>query len=73
MKNRIISAAAATLLAACALASCSSESVMTYGSHSINENEFSYYLATYKGKYAQTYADFKNTPEYFSSVVTDDG
>lgn len=73
MKNRIISAAAATLLAACALVSCSSESVMTYGSHSINENEFSYYLATYKGKYAQTYADFKNTPEYFSSVVTDDG
>ena len=73
MKNRIISAAAATLLAACALASCSFESVMTYGSHSINENEFSYYLATYKGKYAQTYADFKNTPEYFSSVVTDDG
>lgn len=73
MKNKIISAAAATLLAACALVSCSSESVMTYGSHSINENEFSYYLATYKGKYAQTYADFKNTPEYFSSVVTDDG
>lgn len=73
MKNRIISAAAATLLAACALVSCSPESVMTYGSHSINENEFSYYLATYKGKYAQTYADFKNTPEYFSSVVTDDG
>lgn len=73
MKNRIISAAAATLLAVCALVSCSSESVMTYGSHSINENEFSYYLATYKGKYAQTYADFKNTPEYFSSVVTDDG
>ncbi len=73
MKNRIISAAAATFIAACALASCSSESVMTYGSHSINENEFSYYLATYKGKYAQTYADFKNTPEYFSSVVTDDG
>ena len=73
MKNRIISAAAATLLAACALVSCSSESVMTYGSHSINENEFSYYLATYKGKYAQTYAEFKNTPEYFSSVVTDDG
>lgn len=73
MKNRIISAAAATLLAACAVVSCSSESVMTYGSHSINENEFSYYLATYKGKYAQTYADFKNTPEYFSSVVTDDG
>ena len=73
MKNRIISAAAATLLAACALVSCSSESVMTYGSHSINENEFSYYLATYKEKYAQTYADFKNTPEYFSSVVTDDG
>lgn len=73
MKNKIISAAAATLLAACALASCSSESVMTYGSHSINENEFSYYLATYKGKYAQTYADFKNTAEYFSSVVTDDG
>ncbi len=73
MKNRIISAAAATLLAACALVSCSPESVMTYGSHSINENEFSYYIATYKGKYAQTYADFKNTPEYFSSVVTDDG
>lgn len=73
MKNRIISAAAATLLAACALVSCSPESVMTYGSHSINENEFSYYLATYKGKYAQTYADFKNTPEYFSSVVTDGG
>lgn len=73
MKNKIISAAAATLLVACALVSCSPESVMTYGSHSINENEFSYYLATYKGKYAQTYADFKNTPEYFSSVVTDDG
>lgn len=73
MKNRIISAAAATILAACALVSCSSESVMTYGSHSINENEFQYYLATYKGKYARTYADFKDTPEYFSSVVTDDG
>lgn len=73
MKNKIISAVMATAMLVGSMSACSSESVMSYGSHSINENEFCYYLATYKGKYAQTYSDFENTAEYFSAVVTDDG
>ncbi len=73
MKIKTISAVLATALLATSLASCSSEKVMTFGDHSINENEFTYYLATYKGSYAKTYADFEDSPSYFSTVITDDG
>lgn len=73
MINKKVSAILASLVVATSLVSCSSGKVMTYGSHSINENEFTYYLATYKGSYAKTYSDFEDTAEYFSTVVTDDG
>ncbi len=73
MKRKIISALLVSAMLMGGMSSCSSESVMTYGNHSINENEFCYYLATYKGRYAQTYSDFKDTDEYFSTVITDDG
>lgn len=46
---------------------------MEYGSSSISENEFRYYLATYKGRYADTYSDFKDTHDYFTMTVNDEG
>ncbi len=72
-KTKIITGIAAASLALCALTSCGGKSVMTYGSSSISENEFRYYLATYKGRYAQTYSDFKDTHEFFSRSIDSEG
>ncbi len=43
--------------------------VMTYHGASISENEFQYYLATYKGKFQQLYSDFKDTTEFYESEL----
>lgn len=66
-----------TLAALCTvgtlLVSCSGNTAMKYGSSSISENEFRYYLATYKGRYADTYRDFEDTHDYFATEVNDGG
>ncbi len=71
-KTKIITGIAAAL-AVCTLTSCGGKDVMTYGSSSISENEFRYYLATYKGRYAQTYSDFKDSHEFFSRSIDSEG
>ncbi|MGN1409725.1 MAG: hypothetical protein ACI4XJ_06070, partial [Eubacteriales bacterium] len=71
--KKISAATFASVMLLTSLSSCSSDAVMTYGKYSISENEFMYYLATYKARYAQTYSDFKNTHEYFSQVIGEDG
>ncbi len=51
---------------------CSSgEAVMTYNNSKISKNEFQYYLATYKGRFKQTFTDFSDTSEFYSSEITD--
>lgn len=60
------------LLTAALLTSCSSgTAVMTYNDSSISENEFQYYLATYKGRFARTFSDFSNTSAFYTSEVAD--
>ncbi len=69
--SKLISAAAASLLL---LTSCaSSEAVFTYKDNSISENEFTYYLATYKARFLQSYSDFKDTSAFYSSTLGDSG
>jgi len=47
--------------------------VMTCGNYSIDEDDFTYYLATYKGKFAKLYSDFSDSKEFFDSVIDDEG
>ena len=49
----------------------SGEAVMTYNNSRITENEFQYYLATYKGRFRQTYTDFADTANFYASEITD--
>ncbi len=51
--------------------SSSGTSVMTYNDTKISENEFQYYLATYKGKFKQTYTDFADTAEFYASEISE--
>lgn len=51
--------------------SCGSEAVLTYNGISINEREFEFYLATYKGKFAQTYKDFKDNSSFYKEQIGD--
>ena len=44
---------------------------MTYNNSKITENEFQYYLATYKGRFLQTYTDFADTADFYASEITD--
>ena len=44
---------------------------MTYNNSKISENEFQYYLATYKGRFQQAYTDFSDTAEFYASEITD--
>lgn len=54
------------------LTACSSgKAVMTYKDSSISENEFVYYLATYKGKFKQVYSDYSDTADFYSAEITD--
>lgn len=71
--KKISAAAVASVVLLTSLSACSSKPVMSYGKYSISENEFVYYLATYKARYAQMYSDFKNTHEYFSQTIGEDG
>ncbi len=60
------------LLTAALLTGCSAGStVMTYNDSVITENEFQYYLATYKGRFAQTFSDFSDTSAFYTSEITD--
>lgn len=69
--TKLLSAAAAAVLL---LTSCSSgEAVFTYKDSVITENEFTYYLATYKSRFAQSFTDFKDTSEFYSSQLGDTG
>ena len=54
-----------------ALTSCQakSEAVLTFGDTVINENYFTYYLATYKGSFLSSYADAKDTNEFYNLVL----
>lgn len=49
----------------------SGEAVMTYNNSSISENEFQYYLATYKGRFKQTYTDFADTAAFYASEIAE--
>jgi hypothetical protein len=40
---------------------------MSYGDSVITENEYTYYVATYKGKFAQMYANFKDTDDFYTA------
>lgn len=54
------------------LSGCSAgETVMKYGDSEISENEFVYYLATYKGRFKQSYTDFSDTAEFYASEIAD--
>lgn len=51
---------------------CSSaNTVMSYNHAAISENEFQYYLATYKGRLVQSYTDFSDTAAFYASEITD--
>lgn len=47
------------------------EAVMVYNDSKISENEFRYYLATYKGRFKQSYTDFSDTAEFYASEITE--
>lgn len=47
--------------------------VMTFRDETITENEYQFYLATYKANFRSMYTDFKDTDEFYTSVLTEDG
>jgi len=63
----------AALLSASLLTSCRTggEAVLTYGDSVITDNQFTYYLATYKNVYLNTYADMKDTAAFYSAELPD--
>lgn len=61
--------AAMLLLTSCA----SGEAVLTYKDSVITENEFTYYLATYKARFHQTYSDFEESSSFYASELGDTG
>ncbi|MBO5256428.1 MAG: hypothetical protein J6C42_02880 [Clostridia bacterium] len=52
---------------------CSSagQNIMTYGGSEITENEFQFYLATYKGRFKQYYTDFSDTSAFYASEFSE--
>ena len=69
---RIPAILSATLLILLILPSCGrSAAVMTYGGCEITENEFRFYLATYKARFAQTYSDFKDNAAFYRQTLGD--
>lgn len=76
MKQHTTRAAAlllAILFFSLPLVSCRSkgEPLFTYGSHSISDREFTYYLSTYKNAFLSTYTDVKDTPDFYNSTMPD--
>ncbi len=65
---RVLVLAAAALLL---LSSCGGTAVMKYKGAQISENEFRFYLATYKARFAQTYADFKDNEAFYRQTMGD--
>ncbi len=65
--NRISRILSVGLFSAMLLTSCQakSEAVLTYGDTVINENYFTYYLATYKSSFLSSYADVEDTNEFY--------
>ena len=63
----LLCCAALLLFAACGR----SADVMTWNGASISENEFRFYLATYKARFAQTYTDFKDNEAFYRQTVGD--
>lgn len=61
-----------TLLLSLSFTGCSAgNTVMSYNDSAISENEFQYYLATYKGRLSQSYTDFDDTAEFYASEITE--
>ncbi len=75
--KRLIALALCILVLIPSFISCESAderpTVMTCGNYSIDENDFTYYLATYKGKFARMYSDFDDSEDFYSSPVDEDG
>lgn len=70
----VIGAVCAVLLAAVifSLSSCAkSDPLMKYGDCVISENEFKYYLATYKGKFKTSLSGFETGDNYYSVKIGD--
>ncbi len=44
---------------------------LTYGKTSISEGEYTYYVCTYKGNFAQTYSDFDDSAEFYARMTGD--
>ena len=63
----VLSAAALVLLSSCG----TGKAVMTYKGAKITENEFRFYLATYKARFAQTYSDFKDNAAFYRQSMGD--
>ncbi len=55
------------------LPGCSSAGadIMTYSNSEITENEFQFYLATYKGRFKQYYTDFSDTSAFYASEFSE--
>ena len=54
--------------------SCSkTPAAMMYGDSVITENEFRYYLATYKGNFSKTYSDFSDTDKFYNMELNEEG
>ena len=74
MKNfkKIIALSAACLTLG--LTGCSAgDAVMSFRGSEITENEYQFYLATYKAQFRSAYTDFKDTDAFYTSVLTEDG
>ncbi len=70
--KKIIALTVALLILIASFASCGAkEAVITCGKHSVSADEFKYYLATYKGKFATVYSDFSDTEDFYNSKFSD--
>ena len=49
------------------------EPVMSFRGSEITENEYQFYLATYKSQFRSAYTDFRDTDAFYTSVLTEDG
>ena len=63
----VLLCAASLVLSACG----KSADAMRYDGCAISENEFQFYLATYKARFAQTYTDFKDNEAFYRQTIGD--
>ena len=69
-KTLALTAAVLTL----AMTGCGAgETAMSFRGSEITENEYRFYLATYKANFRSMYTDFKDTDAFYESVLTEDG